>query len=92
MSTEQSSLDKVRDRVEETKDIMHDNIETMIETQRNIDVLGEKSKRVMEESKKFKKSATRVRRNEQYRFAMVPVVCAVLVMLWLGVRFYIENS
>ena len=63
-----NNLEEVRIQVNETKDIMEENIESILSNQTNIVSLQEKSKDTLEESKRFKKRSTKLRRGEQINY------------------------
>lgn len=74
-------LDVISDQVEGVKITMQENIEAALGTEEDLKNLQQQAAEAKQEASKFKKGATKVKREMWYKNAKMQVLLAVVVLL-----------
>ena len=82
-----SKLTQLKDRVTETSTILHDNVEKLLQRNEKLNIIAQKSSRLMETSDDFVKNIQEIKRRQkmkQYKY----IAMIVLIAITLFVIFY----
>jgi len=75
----------VLDQVNEVKEIMHNNIDVMLQNHEKLDVLQEKTETMSNNAKTFKKQATTIKRHMWWRNCKLQIIIALVIIAILAV-------
>lgn len=88
-------IKKIQSDVDETRNIMIQNIESVLERGENIERLHESTIHLVTNAKTFKDESTRLRRAtcwRTYKLKIIIAICVTLALLVLGIGIYLSYA
>ena len=79
-----SKLSQLKDRITETSTILHDNVEKLLQRNERLNIIAQKSSRLMETSDDFVKNIQEIKRRQkmkQYKYIAMIVLFALVLFL-----------